>query len=102
MARIRTLKPEFWSDEKLSRCDVLTRLVFVGLISQADDAGRLVDSVKLIDGVLFSETADTCGPALETLACLGRILRFTSSSGQSIIQIVKWREHQKVDKPSRY
>jgi hypothetical protein len=101
MARIRTLKPEFWQDEKLAPLDTLTRLVFIGLISQADDAGRLVDNVKLIDGLLFSQTSDTCAEALDTLARLSRVLRYRSASGQGIIQILKWEVHQKVDKPGK-
>lgn len=102
MPRIRTIKPEFWSDEKLAKCDPLTRLVFLGLISQADDAGRLIDSVKLIDGALFPATDDSCKDALQTLASLARILRYESESGQGIIQIIGWPKHQKVEHPSRY
>lgn len=101
MARIRTIKPEFWQDEKLAPLNALTRLVFIGLISQADDAGRLVDNVKLIDGLLFSETEDTCREALDTLARLSRILRYRSPSGQALIQILKWEDHQRVDKPGK-
>ncbi len=102
MPRIRTIKPEFWSDEKLAKCAPLTRLVFLGIISQADDAGRLIDSVKLIDGALFPETDDSCKESLEILARLSRILRYESSSGQRLIQIVGWSKHQKVEHPSRH
>lgn len=101
MPRIRTIKPEFWTDEKLSLLDPLTRLTFLGLISMADDAGRLVDNVKLLDGMLFPNTDDTCREALDTLARLSRITRYRSSSGQALIQITNWSEHQKVDKPSK-
>lgn len=102
MPRIRSLKPEFWADEKLSLLDALTRLVFLGLISMADDAGRLVDNVKLLDGQLFPNTDDTCREPLDTLARMGRVLRYRSSSGQSLIQITNWAKHQKVDNPSKY
>jgi hypothetical protein len=40
MARIRTLKPEFWDHPQLNRASVLARLTFVGLINFADDEGR--------------------------------------------------------------
>src|SRR5688500_12487812 len=101
MARIRTIKPEFWSDEKLSVQDPLTRLVFVGLISNADDAGRLVDNVKLLDGLLFPSNDVSCAGALDTLTRLGRIQRYRSANGQCVIQIVKWRQHQKIDHPGK-
>src|SRR5690606_24725897 len=100
MARIRSIKPEFWQDEKLSCQSALTRLVFIGLISQADDAGRLVDTPKLLDGLLFPETDDTCKEALATLAELGVIRRGTTASGQKVIQITNWEKHQKIDKPN--
>jgi len=52
MRRIRTIKPEMFEDEKLSKLPPITRFVFVGLISLADDYGRLVDNVKQIDGLI--------------------------------------------------
>ncbi len=100
MARIRTLKPEFWADEKLCSLDVATRLVFLGLISMADDAGRLVDNVKQIDAALFPATRHTSKKALVELAGLGRIRRGQTPSGQSVIQIVNWSKHQRVDHPN--
>lgn len=102
MARIRSIKPEFWSDEKLAPLPPLVRLVFLGLISMADDAGRLVDNVKGIDGMLFPETDDTSRDALDTLASMGRIIRYTAASGQRLIQVAGWDKHQKVDKPAKY
>lgn len=101
MARIRTLKPEFWTDEKIALLDPLTRLVFLGLISNADDYGRLIDNLKMLDGQIFPFTDDSCAEPLETLAKLSRILRYTSKSGQNLIQIVGWKNHQKVDHPGK-
>ena len=100
MARIRSIKPDFWGDEKLSPLDPLTRLVFVGLISMADDAGRLVDNLRTIDGFLFPRTEDSSREAIETLAKLHRVTRYTSSSGQALIQVTNWAAHQKIDRPS--
>lgn len=102
MARIRTFKPEFWGDEKLSPLPPIHRLVFLGLISQADDAGRLVDNVRTLDGLLFPETKDSCADSLAILAELERIVRYRSPSGQRLIQIRNWEEHQKVKNPSPY
>lgn len=100
MARIRTTKPEFWQDEKLAPLDPLTRLVFLGLIGMADDCGRVLDNVKAIDAFIFPETNDSAAKALVTLASLGRIARGLTASGQRVIQIVKWEEHQKVSHPN--
>lgn len=96
MPRIRTIKPEFWQDEKLSPCDPLTRLVFLGLVSLADDAGRLVDNLRLIDAQIFPNTSDTAHEALMRLSGMGRIRRGVTASGQRIIEIANWSRHQKI------
>lgn len=99
MPRIRSIKPEFWADEKLSPCDPITRLVFLGLISMADDAGRLVDSVKQIDAMLFPFTDDSSRESLATLSRMGRVIRGVTASGQRVLQLAHWH-HQRVDHPN--
>ncbi len=101
MPRIRTIKPEFWSDEKLAPLDPVDRLAFLGLISMADDFGRVHDNVKVIDAFVFPECSRTVRESLANLSRLGRIHRGKASSGKRIIEIVNWREHQRVDKPQR-
>lgn len=99
MARIRTVKPEFWCDEKLSPLSAIDRLVFLGLISMADDYGRVHDNVKIIDAFVFPNTSDTVRESLANLSRIVRIKRGISSSGMPIIEIVNWDKHQRVDKP---
>jgi len=99
MARIRTIKPEFWCDEKLSPISAIDRLVFLGLISMSDDYGRVHDNVKIIDAFIFPNTDDCVRESLANLSRIGRIRRGISSSGMAIIEIVNWDRHQKVDKP---
>ncbi|MGV3709656.1 MAG: hypothetical protein ACO1Q7_12530 [Gemmatimonas sp.] len=99
MPRIRTIKPEYWSDEKLARMSMLARLTFPALWNMADDAGRLLDNVKQIDAFVFPFSDDTTGSALEELAAAGVIRRGVTVNGQHIIQITNWH-HQKVDHPS--
>ncbi len=53
MPRIRSIKPEFWADEKMSSLSPIDRLVFLGLIGMADDFGRVHDNVKVIDAFVF-------------------------------------------------
>lgn len=100
MARIRTTKPEFWGDEKLAPLSPITRLVFLGLIGMADDAGRLVDNEKVIDAFIFPETSETSRGSIGELSAIGRIVRGKTKSGQRIIQITNWTRHQKIDRPN--
>ena len=100
MARIRSIKPEFWADEKLAPLDALTRLVFLGLISMADDTGRLVDNLKQIDAMIFPCTDETSREALATLSRIGRIIRGKTANGQPVVQVANWQRHQRVDHPN--
>lgn len=100
MARIRSMKPEMFQDEKLAPLDVLTRFVFLGLIGMADDAGRMLDNVRVIDAFIFPETDDSSREALATLSRMGRIRRGVTASGQRIIEICNWSKHQKIDHPN--
>jgi len=99
MARIRTIKPEFWCDEKLSPLSAIDRLVFLGLISMSDDYGRVHDNIKIIDAFVFPNSDDSVRESLANLSRIIRIRRGKSSSGMPIIEIVNWDRHQKVDKP---
>jgi hypothetical protein len=99
MPRIRTIKPEFWSDEKLAPLEPIDRLAFLGLISMADDFGRVHGNVKVIDAFVFPECSRTVRESLAKLSRMGRIRYGKSSSGKQIIQIENWSRHQRVDKP---
>ena len=48
MARIRTVKPEMWTDGKVVRLTDGANLLFVALLNQADDSGRLKNDPKEI------------------------------------------------------
>lgn len=102
MARIRTIKPEYWSDEKLSRESDSTRFLFIALWSMADDFGRLIDNEKQIEAFVFphEERSRDVREGLARLARLGRIKRGTAENGQHVIEVVNWTKHQKVDRPS--
>jgi hypothetical protein len=102
MPRIRSIKPEMFQDEKLARQDPLTRLVFIGLIAMADDAGRLPDVPRLIDGFIFPWTLQSSLESIETLMRLKMVLRYSTESGRGLLQIVNWSRHQYVANPSKH
>jgi hypothetical protein len=74
----------------------------LGLISMADDFGRLHDSPKQIEAFVWphEERSRDCRDSLARLARMGRIVRGATASGQRVIQIANWSKHQRVDKPS--
>ncbi|MCC8145061.1 MAG: hypothetical protein LIO93_01195, partial [Bacteroidales bacterium] len=53
MARIRTIKPEFWEDEKVANLPFAARLFFIGLWNHADDQGVFKDNPILLKSKIF-------------------------------------------------
>jgi hypothetical protein len=102
MARIRTIKPEFWSDEKVVECSVPARLLFIGLWNFADDAGRQEDAPRQIKMKVFPGddfTAVQIEGMLRELSDNGLVLRYAFDN-RRFIQIKGWR-HQVINKPQR-
>lgn len=103
MARIRSIKPGFWTDEKLTQLSRDARLTFLGLISaMADDAGRCKGDTRLVKAAVWPldddiDTADIRAH-LEQLADTGRIVIYWHDRAE-YIQIVNWKRHQRIDKP---
>ena len=58
MARIRTIKPSFWSDAGVARLSRDARLLALGLISFADDEGRFIASLPAIRGYVYPHDED--------------------------------------------
>lgn len=58
MARIRTIKPEFWSSESITCLPRDTRLAYIGLWCVADDEGRFRAQIGVLAGQLFPEDDD--------------------------------------------
>jgi len=53
MPRNRMIKPEFWSDDKLKKVSLESRLLFIGLWNFADDYGFIFHSSRQIIGNIF-------------------------------------------------
>ena len=101
MARIRTIKPEYFDDEDVARtCCLGARLLFVGLWTQADKAGRLEDRPARLKARLFPYDADVSPKTVEEwlsqLAAGSFILRY-QCDGRAFIQIRTFRKHQHVN-----
>ena len=50
MARMRSIKPEFWSDRKISRLSRDARLLYISLWNFSDEHGRLQGDARYIKG----------------------------------------------------
>jgi len=68
MARIRSLKPEFWDDRKLARRRAATaRMLYMGMWNQADEHGRLNGDAAWLKGRVFPFEDDISTDTVLTL-----------------------------------
>jgi hypothetical protein len=103
MARIRSIKPEFFTSETVASLGVHARLTFIGLWTHADDAGRALDNPRLIkaavwpldDEVGFKDIAGH----LDAFEGAGLICRY-EDDGKQYLHITHWDEHQRPKNPS--
>lgn len=95
MARIRTVKPSFFTSDDVCRCQPLARLLFIGLWCEADKAGRLIDKPGQIRmRVLPGDVADV-DVLLWELTDAGLIRRYVSDDGTPILQVMGFERHQR-------
>lgn len=103
MARIRTIKPEFFKSETLELCEDFTKLLFIGLWTYVDDDGRGVYNARLIRGELFplrdSLSLDELELHMQALVDAGLVAIY-EVDGRRYLWVRAWREHQKVNRPT--
>lgn len=104
MARIRSIKPEFWESSTLGKCARDARLLFLGLISHADDEGRQRGGARLVLGKVFPYDEDLSANDIEGL--IGELvgaglITLYEVDEQRYIEINSWSEHQRIEKPKR-
>ena len=101
MARIRTLKPEFFRSRSLAECSIPARLTFMGLWTEADDHGRGVADAHVLKGALWPLN-DEISPEiveehLQELAAdrgSGAHIRLYEARGRRYFEIRNWKRHQ--------
>lgn len=101
MARIRTIKPEFWSSEQVMECSPIARLLFIGLWNFCDDAGNHVDSDKTIKAEVFPGddiSSSDVRRMIDELSSNGLVVRYTSEN-KGFLHVTGWK-HQKIERPS--
>ena len=103
MARTRTIKPEFWSDEKLATLSLQARLTYIGLWTLSDDYGVvkghpawLRNSIFPYDDIPLAQFESW----LLELEGIGRIAPF-AADGEKFYFIRNFNRHQIINRPSQ-
>lgn len=100
MARIRTIKPEFWTDSALMECSLNARLLFIGTWNFADDNGNLDRSAKQIKARVFPADIIDCEPLLLELIAQRLICEYVVDD-KKYLHIQGFRKHQIINRPSK-
>jgi hypothetical protein len=107
MARIRTIKPEFWSSPSMAGLNPWGRLLFIALWNWADDTGRGTANPKELAGFAFPNDDEIGAAELPTLLAeiRGRFgVVFYEVAGRRYYAIPTWEKHQRNERraKSRY
>lgn len=100
MARIRSIKPEFWTSAQVMECSTNARLMFIGMWNFADDAGRMPLSPRTIKAQVFPSDdldSEAITRMLSELSENG-LIRVYVVDGKQYLEITGW-SHQRIDKP---
>lgn len=100
MARIRSVKPEFWNDRKLSRLSRDARLLYIALWNQSDEHGRLHGDARYIKGHCFPYDDDLGLGDIERLIKeldeAGRIVQYVHD-GDPYLYLPNLSKHQRLE-----
>lgn len=105
MARIRTIKPDFFTSLTIADLPLSTRLTFIGLWCYVDDNGVGIDEARLIRASVWplDESPEILQRTREDLRRLQEALLVTryTVSGRPLLAIKSWSEHQKISHPGK-
>ena len=100
MARARNIKPGFFKNADLVELTMEARLLFIGLWTLADRAGRLEDRPKQIKMELFPADSVDVDECLEGLKNWKFIARYQVASLR-LIQVLNFHKHQNPHRDER-
>lgn len=102
MARIRTIKPEFWLNENLASVSEPALLLAAALLNYADDDGFFNANPMLIKASCFPlrELSVSIHGALSELSRIGYVELRVAPDGRQYGQVVKFAIHQRINRPS--
>lgn len=122
MARMRTLKPEFWDSPSTAQADLAVRLTFLAMWNWADDSGHGTANLKELEAFAFpndevtelprkssGNSAHSAGTWRSFTEILGEVAEaygvvFYRVNGRPYYSIPSFRKHQSKDfrEKSRY
>ncbi|AQV94775.1 hypothetical protein BJN34_12880 [Cupriavidus necator] len=102
MARIRSIKPEFWTSEQIMELSRDARLLFIGLWTFCDDGGNHPASAKTLKAEVFPGDDDaTVSRVMQWIDEMieAQLLTEYEVDGKEFWHVTGWR-HQRIDQPT--
>ncbi len=102
MARIRSVKPEYWTSEQVMNMSRDARLLFIGLWNFCDDNGiHPASALSLKAEVLPGDTltADQVMVFIDEMIEQGLVEEY-DVDGRAFWRVTGWRRHQRIDQPT--
>ena len=102
MARIRSVKPEYWTSEQVMNMTRDARLLFIGLWTFCDDNGiHPASALSLKAEVLPGDTltADQVMVFIDEMIEQGLVEEY-EADGRAFWRVTGWRRHQRIDQPT--
>lgn len=99
MARIRTVKPELFTNDRLADCSLAARYLYIGLFCLADRRGRLENRPKRIKIELLPYDDADVSALISELANGGYLTLYAADVGgelRDLIQINGFEKHQRI------
>lgn len=106
MARIRQIKPEFWSSPSTASASAVARLLFIAMWNWADDSGHGTANLKELEGFAFphDDVVELSGGkcrnfrhcVAEVSGCFGVV--FYNVRGRLYYEIPSWANHQRNER----
>ena len=103
MARIRTIKPEFWDSPDTARASLRARLLYISMWNLADDYGIGDGNFKRIIGFAFPNDEIGVAEIPRLLAEVSRTfsVMFFDYEGRPYYWIPSWETHQRTEKRAK-
>ena len=98
VARIRTVKPEFWTSEQIVSCSMPTRLLFIGMWNFCDDNGVHPASASRLKMEVFPGDNIEVENMIKELITKGLLAEY-QVDGKNFWIVTGWKKHQKIDRP---
>ena len=101
MARRRMIDPNFWNSEDVSELTFFGRLLFIGLVSNADDEGKGRANPNYVKSLIFpydDVRVAEVEKALSEISQKTSVILYTVD-GKKFYKFTNWKKWQSIDRP---